>query len=66
MFRLTNHHQGAYCRVLLKLWLLKYSVKIRRCKISSVVWLRHKTELILQRRILTDYFNKHKFSKARQ
>ena len=23
MFRLTNHHQGAYCRALLKLWLLK-------------------------------------------
>ena len=42
MFRLTNHHQGAYCSALLKLLLLlllKYSVKIRRYEISSVVWL---------------------------
>jgi hypothetical protein len=39
MFRLTNHHQGAYCCALLKLRLLKYSVKIRRYEFSSVVWL---------------------------
>ena len=39
MFRLTNHHQGAYSCALLKLCLLKYSVKIRRYEFSAVVWL---------------------------
>ena len=59
MFRLTNHHQGAYCCALLKLWLLKLSVKIRRYEFSAVVWLQ-------AARILTDNFNKHSFSKAQQ
>ena len=39
MFQLTNHHQGAYCCALLKLSLLKHSVKIRRYEFSAVVWL---------------------------
>jgi hypothetical protein len=26
MFQLTNHHQGAYCCTLLKLYLLKYII----------------------------------------
>ena len=38
MFRLTNHHQGAYCCVLLKLCLLKQSVKIRHYKINFVLY----------------------------
>jgi len=41
MFRLTNHHQGAYCCALLKLCLLKQSVKIRRYEFSAVVWLHN-------------------------
>jgi len=34
MFRLTNHHQGAYCRALLKLWLLKQSVD------NTLLWIQ--------------------------
>jgi hypothetical protein len=41
MFRLTNHHQEAYCRALLKLCLLKQSAKIRRYEFSAVMWLHN-------------------------
>jgi len=41
MVRLTNHHQGAYCRALLKLCLLKQSANIRRYEFSAVVWLHN-------------------------
>jgi len=39
MFLLTNHDQGAYCCALLKLCLLKQSLKIRHYELSAVVWL---------------------------
>jgi hypothetical protein len=38
MFWLTNHHQGAYCRALLKLWILK-QLTIRHYEFSSFMWL---------------------------
>ena len=46
MFQLTNHHQGAYCCALLKLWLLKQSVKICRYEFSAVSWLHIYSVLI--------------------
>jgi len=36
MFRLTNHHQGAYCRALLKLWLLKGSVNSLNTELKPI------------------------------
>ena len=47
MFRLTNHHQGAYSCVLLRLCLLKWTVKIRRYEFSVVVWLRNYPVLLV-------------------
>jgi len=47
MFRLTNHHQGAYCCALLKLRLLKQSVKIRRYDFSAVMWLHNYPVLLV-------------------
>ena len=38
MFRLYNHHQGAYCMSIVKV-IIKQSVKICRYGINSAVWL---------------------------
>ena len=40
MFRLTNHHQGAYCRPLLKLGLFKFFFKFW---LDSPQWVRAST-----------------------
>jgi hypothetical protein len=50
-----------------KVMFIKIVSKIRRYEFSSVVWLHacsHTTELNSQRRIYTDYFNKHDFRKT--
>jgi len=47
MFRLTNHHQGAYCCALLKLRLLKQSVKMRRYEFIAVMWLHNYSVLLV-------------------
>jgi hypothetical protein len=39
MFRCNHRHQGAHYLSLLKLHLLKQSVKIHRCVVNLVVWL---------------------------
>ena len=38
MFRLYNHHQGAYSLCFAKVIIVKQSAKIRRYGISSAVW----------------------------
>jgi len=46
MFRFNHHHQGAYYLSLLKLYLLKLSVKIHRCSwFGGVAVCSHTTEL---------------------
>ena len=47
MFWLTNHHQEAYCCTLLKLCLLKYSVKICHYEFSAVMWLHNYPVLLV-------------------
>ena len=47
VFRFTNHHQGAYYCALLKLCLLKQSVKIRRYECSAVMWLHNYSVLLV-------------------
>ena len=36
MFRLCNHHQGAYCMCFVKVMIVKQSVKIRPCGVCTV------------------------------
>jgi hypothetical protein len=57
MFRLNHHHQGAYYLSLLKLQLLRYTVKTHRCG-----WLGG---VAAQRCVLTVYLNNCKFSKLK-
>jgi len=40
MFRCNHHHQGAHYLRLLKLQLLKQSIKIHWCVVNLVVWLQ--------------------------
>jgi len=47
MFRLTNHHRGAYCLALLKLCLLQESVKICCYEFDAVVWLHNYPVLLV-------------------
>jgi hypothetical protein len=37
----SHHHQGAHYSCLLKLQLLKESIKINRCVVNVVMWLRY-------------------------